>query len=958
MYKYEKGYLTEKKSQVSALAEALGLDIDPKNPGLAFSKDKKTVVVQLQGHTTISFEPQEYMPEWGEFGDHSLYIFPDEFKIKMNPSTEKIFLTAKKYLMESENIFIATDSDCEGGAIAMNFINMIGVQDRVQGMIPMGSVHAIELRKAVNNYKDIPYLQLAASGIARANLDWVEGISYSRAGSYYLGNKNKVKLPYGGVMTPTIALVVNREIENTSHVKRYFYTVSGYLIKGNNRFECSLEKKTVDDNGKASYGKEFETEEEANEAIKNFINIDIKVESLTRKESRTTPGQLYELGALQIDMYNNVKASLSDTMNIGQKLYDVPIAVNTYVRTDSVYLKDAEFVDVPEILKLLKSCNVIDPTIIDEILSKKIMKRTGPKGVFYNEGVVAHGAIVPVLNDKLSDWLKTMTSAEKYYYMIVAKRYVSNFMDDYKYMSTKGITEEINDCRLVFSENTPLSAGWKVLYDKNILSEIESCVPNIPKDLKAGDTVQLDGTTKAGKKETKPRPYFTLATLLSAMIKVSNLYPGDKDIKTFLGDGGIGTNATREKIIEKILTVDPKTNDRWLIIDSKEKIRPTKKAMDYIKVLPEELTSPLKRAILSKELKAVEKGEMTKDDLLEKYRKIVKDNISIFNNIFLKHGPIADIEGYKPLGKCPICSKDVVENGLFYVCTGAKYDSVAKINNGCEFKVYKKSFEKLGKAEITAKEMSDILGKKEVFFNLKKDGREFKPKIIATEKGLEFVFAERKTYPDVDLGACPVCGAGVYEKEKLYLCSGADIYKDEEGKFKNRGCDYKILKAGLSKFSKNNITPEEVTSLLKNKYLDLKGLTGSKGEFDCRAIIDNTWGLKLDFDSTKSEPAKSLGKCPICKDGDMSKRGSVYVCSNGKSSKQEDGTYVNSGCEYKIYETSLKSRGKASVTETDIKKLLSAGSFQASLTNQKGEKYSAKLIVDLKYGLAVDMQKK
>lgn len=958
-FKYEKAYLCEKKSQVIALANALDLDIDSKNSGLAFSKDKKNVVVQLQGHVLIGLEPQEYDPKLGDFSEESIYVFPEVFKMKPNPSVERIFLIAKKYLLESDQIFIATDSDCEGAAIAMNVIRAIGVEDRVMGMIPMGSTHEIELRKAINDYKSIPYKNLAESGIARHNLDWSEGMTYSRAGGYYLGNKYQVKLPFGGVMTPTVALVVSRELENNNHIKRYFWTVSGYLIKDNSKFECSLERKFINDKDKEAYTKEFETEKQALDSINLFINKDIKIATLSRKESTSTPPQLYELGQLQIDMYNSIKASLSDTMDIGQYLYDAPVSINTYVRTDSVFLKEAEFVDVNPILNLLKNNNIILPKIIDNILSKKLIKRVGKKGVFYDEGVVAHGAIVPVLNNELPKWLKDLSSPQKYYYMLVAKRYVANFMEDYKYNNVKGISEEINDCRLVFSENTPISAGWKLLYEKTIEDDILNYKTNIPNNLKSGDFVKLESNSIT-KKETKPRPYFTLATLLSAMIKVANLFPDNKDIKTFLGEGGIGTNATREKIIKKLLDVDPKSNDSWLYIDNKEKVRPTEKAISYINILPEELTSPIKRALLSKELKLVETGKKTRETLLSEYKLIIAENVAIFKKIYEEKGPIAALASITVVGKCPICSKDVIDNRQWYTCTGADYDSVAKINNGCDFKIYKLALAKLGKKEISIKEVTKILKGDKVTFNLRSEkGVDFSPNIIATKNGIEFSF-EKSEVSTVDLGACPVCGAGVYEKEKIYLCSGADIYKDESGKFQNKGCNYKLIKASLVKFGKDKVTPEEVTELLKNKEIMIKGLTGSKGKFDCKAIIDNTWGLKLDFSqsNSRSSSATSLGKCPACKDGDITEKIPLFSCTNSKSEKMEDGTYQHSGCDYKIFKGSLSRFGKAKITASDIEKLLKKGSFTASLTKPKNEeKYSAKIIVDLKYGVRIDNNK-
>jgi DNA topoisomerase-3 len=743
-YEYDILYLTEKDSQVQALSVVL----DAKYTGkweAAFNKATKTVICPLQGHVLTGLEPQEYNPKWGEYGEESIFLFPDEYKLKPNPSSQRILNQALTLIKKSKVIVIATDSDNEGAAIGMNVIKLAGAEDRIERMLPMGSTHPDELRKAIDNPIDIPYLRMAQTGSTRAFLDWIEGMSLSRALSFYIGNRGKVKLNFGGVKTPLIYVVVERDLAFESHEKSYFWTVTGEF----NGVIVKVKRKTVVKNKKGvdeiQFDEKFETEQSAKAAAEYLKSKVSKIGSFSRKNSKSSPPKLYELAGLQADMSKKYKIRPSATMDIGQKLYDFPVSLQTYPRTDVPYLKDAEFVDVIPILKKLGDSGIIDKNIIKNILAKPIPKRSS---TFNNKEVVAHGAIVPTLKGDIGKYAPKMEKFERAVFDFVCMRYVANFMDDYEFIDVKGETELDNDLICSFGENIPTVAGWKEIYEKGIFEKIAEYESKIPASLKKGDSIQIVDT-HVTKNETKPKPQFTMDTLLKAMENISNLFPDSKEIKEFLGDAGIGTNATRAKIIDDVLSPEKNNGEPWLT-EEKGVVKSTQKAKDFIKMLPVELVSPIKRALMSKKLKSIERGEVTPESVLAEYKIDLRTNIDNIIAIAKERGVITSgsKQDLVSLGECPVCKGDINEREKLFICSNASFRKTDEgfINDGCEYKVFKGALSKLGKDNITAKELSDVLHKGSKLVSLKsmKTGKAYNGKMIIDLKwGVKIDFSEQ-----------------------------------------------------------------------------------------------------------------------------------------------------------------------------------------------------------------------
>lgn len=706
-YKYKRLYLTEKDSQVKSLAPVIGC-IHTKDWFPAYSKDNETVIVPLQGHLTKLISPDEYDIAFKNWTEDTMYCFPKEFKLKVADGKDAIFNRAVQHLRDSEEIVIATDFDNEGASLAMRIIEKAGVEDRVKFMLDMGSVNEDALRNALKNPKNIPYRAMANAGYLRAYIDWTEGYSFSRALTVLLARK-KMTLIFGGVKTPLMKMVVDRDLQFESHSSIKFYSLNGRAKAKGKEFEFSIFQKTTED-GKEKRITNFDKESIAENLKSQVIALsDVKVTSFDSKRKKEGPLKLFELTALQAEASKKLNLDPEQTLEMGQELY-IKDKVSTYIRSAIPYLKTEEFKEVPVILKNLSEIMFTDQ--IQEILSKPIMQR---KSVFDSSKVTSHGAVCPT-TEKVKPLFDRFTKTKQDLFKIIATRYIMNFMDDYEYGEIQGESHLFGDFYISFSEKVPLKAGFKELEDPEIHTKIKEYQRSIP-DLAKGDVIEVISLQiKEG--ETKPKPRYTMDNILLAMENIANLYPDDAMIKEQLGENGIGTPATRSKILSDMFKAE-EGGEAWFVKKGKQIIS-TEKARKFIKILPEEVTSPLKRAILSSKIKKVERSESTIDEILNEYRITVKETIEMIReyskdpkNLFLGASKAKDITS---LGTCPACGKgEIYEKGKVFLCSEAKWKKEEKdgkdvwTNDGCDYKIFKTACEKFGLKELSALDIKGLL---------------------------------------------------------------------------------------------------------------------------------------------------------------------------------------------------------------------------------------------------------
>jgi hypothetical protein len=97
------------------------------------------------------------------------------------------------------------------------------------------------------------------------------------------------------------------------------------------------------------------------------------------------------------------------------------------------------------------------------------------------------------------------------------------------------------------------------------------------------------------------------------------------------------------------------------------------------------------------------------------------------------------------------------------------------------------------------------------------------------------------------VGICPICGNDVVDKGKLFACADGTSTRNEAGGFDNAGCQYKIFKSSLQKFGKEEITTEEVTTMLENGTVEVTLVSKAGKDYLADLVPDTQWGTKVAF---------------------------------------------------------------------------------------------------------------
>ncbi|EKP8403913.1 DNA topoisomerase III, partial [Campylobacter jejuni] len=485
---------------------------------------------------------------------------------------------------------------------------------------------------------------MSERGFARSQADWIVGINLTRAYTI-MARKNGYEgiLSVGRVQTPILALIVNRDKEFENFKSINYYSLLGDFNINNNTIKARLktEDKILDEN----------LAKEIKESCENQnAKINLKIEN--KKEYPPLP---YNLLVLQAECAKLFGFSPDKTLEITQILREKHKAI-TYNRSDCQYLPETMFEQAPNILNIIKE-NLNSNDEIQALIASSDL--TIKSKAFNDANISAHYGIIPTQN-KISSQL---TQDELVVYNLIAKRFIIQFFHPREYQTTT-INLEVNQRIFTATQNKTTKSGFRSLW-QNIDSEEEQ--ENNENDindlsiLKNGDIAKCS-LIQIEKKQTKPRPYYTMTTLLKDLNSVAK-YVSDERIKKLLIEkdkdkkgesGGIGTPATRSNHIKTLI-------EREYIEVSKDKkqiIKSTKKGRDLIKLSPKSLITPDMTALWFEQQKMIEISELRREQFLEEITKEVISEIQrIDKNQEFK---ILDNEN-KPKIQCPQCNKGFLQ---------------------------------------------------------------------------------------------------------------------------------------------------------------------------------------------------------------------------------------------------------------------------------------------------------
>lgn len=636
-------FIAEKPELGKAIAE--GLDGNYKS-GEGYIQKGDNIVTWAFGHILELAKPEEYDEKYKLWKLEDLPLPIKEFKYLPKKESKKQLKIICDLIHSDKitSIVNCGDADDEGQILVDEIIQYSKTSKPVFRVL-INDLTPKAVKEEIAKIKpNADFKGMSERGFARSQADWIVGINLTRAYTI-MARKNGYEgiLSVGRVQTPILALIVNRDKEFENFKSINYYSLLGDFNINNNTIKARLktEDKILDEN----------LAKEIKESCENQnAKINLKIEN--KKEYPPLP---YNLLVLQAECAKLFGFSPDKTLEITQNLREKHKAI-TYNRSDCQYLPETMFEQAPNILNIIKE-NLNSNDEIQALIASSDL--TIKSKAFNDANISAHYGIIPTQN-KISSQL---TQDELVVYNLIAKRFIIQFFHPREYQTTT-INLEVNQRIFTATQNKTTKSGFRSLW-QNVDSEEEQ--ENNENDindlsiLKNGDIAKCS-LIQIEKKQTKPRPYYTMTTLLKDLNSVAK-YVSDERIKKLLMEkdkdkkgesGGIGTPATRSNHIKTLI-------EREYIEVSKDKkqiIKSTKKGRDLIKLSPKSLITPDMTALWFEQQKMIEISELRREQFLEEITKEVISEIQrIDKNQEFK---ILDNEN-KPKIQCPQCNKGFLQ---------------------------------------------------------------------------------------------------------------------------------------------------------------------------------------------------------------------------------------------------------------------------------------------------------
>jgi len=412
---------------------------------------------------------------------------------------------ALKELQESvkgkEKVFLATDPDREGEAIAWHIAQRLNIKD-AKSRVSFNEITEKAVSQSIKNPREIN-LNMVNSQKARRLLDRLVGYKVSPL----LWKKIGKKLSAGRVQSVTLRLICEREEEIAKFKIEEYWIINALFRKIEDEKEEPFEAKLFSINSKKAT---INTKEEAAKICEEVKNQNVYVKSINKKKESKNPQPSFTTSTLQQDAYNKLNFPIKKTMFIAQQLYEGitlgnkgNIGLITYMRTDSVRVSDEA---KSEAKKYIEEHYGKDFAKSSQNLSKEKNKI---KNVKIQD---AHESIRPTYVFNHPESIKKYLTNDQYkLYNLIWQRFVASRM---KAALLEKITIDIESGRYIFrtSGSKILFKGYMILYGQN-----NQDLDKIP-DLKEKDKLKLL-KIKENQSFTKPPPRYTEASLVKRLEK-------------------------------------------------------------------------------------------------------------------------------------------------------------------------------------------------------------------------------------------------------------------------------------------------------------------------------------------------------------------------------------------------------------------------------------------------------
>jgi DNA topoisomerase-3 len=609
--------LAEKPSVARDIARVLGAG----KQGQGYLHGNGYIVTWAIGHLVSLAQPHEIRPEWRHWRRDLLPMLPREWPLVVYEKTEEQFQVVKKVLNSPKvaRVVCATDAGREGELIFRYIYEAAGCAKPFRRLW-ISSLTPEAIRKGFQNLREgREYDALADAARGRSRADWLVGMNLSRAYTLALGDE----LSVGRVQTPTLAMVVERELAIRAFVPEDYLEV---VARFSPRPGASYDGTWLVEAGAARQTRLPKDGDEAARIVARANSGEARIESLEAQTERMPPPLLYDLTELQRHSNRLFGFSAQKTLDLAQALYERHKLLS-YPRTDSRHLSKDVSATLGAVVR-----SIAAP--YQDLLAPGTGERPLGRRFVDDAKVTDHHAIIPTTTPSER---ASLQPDERKIYDLVCRRLLAAWHADHVWSVTTVITAIENPGALdrYYSSGTAIQQeGWKALDLKRApRAGEESAEPTLPPGLEVGQP-QSVVEVKPVSKRTRPPKRFTDATLLTAMETAGKTLE-EKELSEAMKETGLGTPATRAAIIEVLLK-------RGYILRQGKSLEAAEKGIQLIAVVHAEVKSPAMTGQWEARLHRIQRGTAQLQPFLEGIEDYVRDVVGKVG----KQAPVAS--GHPP----------------------------------------------------------------------------------------------------------------------------------------------------------------------------------------------------------------------------------------------------------------------------------------------------------------------
>ena len=580
------------------------------------------------GHLAGLAEPAVYNPGYDKWRREDLPILPESWRFTIGKDKREQFDILRTLLRREDvsEVVNACDAGREGELIFRTAYHLAGCTKPMKRLW-ISSMEDSAIREGFDNLcPGSDYDGLHQAALCRQKADWLVGINATRLFSVLYGRT----LNIGRVMSPTLALIAQREAEIAAFEPVPFYTVE------------------LDCGGMPLTGERISGKEDAAAIAAACEGSAVTIQTVERREKSEKAPALYDLTTLQRDANRILGYTAQETLDYLQALYEKKLC--TYPRTDSRYLTDDMENAVPNLVSIAATlCGV------------KAAGTVSAAQVCSSKKVSDHHAIVPTPSAATVD-LASLPLGEREILRLVSLALVRAVCPPYRYAETV-VTADCGGQTFTVKGKAVLDMGWRAC----------AALPKdaaLPDGLAENQTLAVD-TVQVKEGKTTPPKHFTEDTILQSMETA-----GAGEMPEDMERRGIGTPATRAAILEKLVATGLVERKKAKKITS---LLPTQAGSSLVTVLPEVLQSPLLTADWEQRLGEVERGELSPEDFMVGIAAMVDELVKTYRPV--PGAAVLFPSNKEAVGPCPRCGGAVTESKKGFFCE----------NRECRFVLWKDS---------------------------------------------------------------------------------------------------------------------------------------------------------------------------------------------------------------------------------------------------------------------------